>query len=307
MKKWILKAIVQKLISFLPYRERINHLFQKHITKGIVLDDTHLKYKLEHARDHIRFLRQYGTKSNALNILELGTGWYPIIPICYWLEGLGTVTSVDLSAWMTPETQMTAVKRLLDWKDEGRLDDYVQGSPDKWVKLRAIAKGEMPMSKTEDFNALIGLTTWVGDARHLPLDDSTVDFISSNNTFEHIFPEVLHGILVEFQRVLKEDGLMSHFIDMSDHFAHFDTSITHYNFLQFSGDQWQRIDNKIQPQNRWRWKQYRTLYDELGLRILHEEIRAGDLEALAKVKVHTEWSAYSPEELAITHGYLVSG
>ena len=203
MNKWVLKAIIQKSISFLPYRQRINHFFQKYVTKGIVLDDAHLGYKLEHARDHIRFLRQFGTTTTDLQVLELGTGWYPIIPICYWLEDIGQVLSVDLSAWMTTETQMTAVKRLLEWKDAGRIDTYVMGREEKWEILRSVASGDVQLGSVADLNKMIGLSTWVGDARHLPLEDHSIDFISSNNTFEHIYPVVLEGILKEFKRVLK--------------------------------------------------------------------------------------------------------
>ena len=99
---------------------------------------------------------------------------------------------------------------------------------------------------------------------------------------------------------------MSHFIDMSDHFAHFDRSITMYNFLRFSEGQWGMIDNEIQPQNRWRWRQYRDLYEDLELEVLHEEVRPGDMEALSLVNVHPEWKEFSNEELAISHGYLIS-
>ena len=60
------------------------------------------------------------------------------------------------------------------------------------------------------------------------------------------------GISSKVQTDWKPDGLHSHFIDMSDHFAHMDSSISIYHFLRYSEAQWKRIDNSIQPQNRWR-------------------------------------------------------
>lgn len=54
MKKWILKAIVQKTISFLPFKHRINYFFQKHITKGVNLGDEYFYDRLEHARQHLQ-------------------------------------------------------------------------------------------------------------------------------------------------------------------------------------------------------------------------------------------------------------
>ncbi|NNC83283.1 MAG: class I SAM-dependent methyltransferase [Flavobacteriales bacterium] len=144
------------------------------------------------------------------------------------------------------------------------------------------------------------------DARATGLAESSFDFICSNNTFEHIYPNVLSDILKEFKRVLKADGLMSHFIDLSDNFAHFDHSITIYNFLRFSTDRWNMIDNSIQPQNRLRWKEYKEKYQELDIPITEESIREGELELLAQVDVHPQFDAFSAEELAISHGYLIS-
>jgi len=40
--KWMLKAVVQKLIAFFPQREKINYLLQKYVTKGVELTDTYL-------------------------------------------------------------------------------------------------------------------------------------------------------------------------------------------------------------------------------------------------------------------------
>ena len=99
---------------------------------------------------------------------------------------------------------------------------------------------------------------------------------------------------------------MSHFIDMSDHFAHFDSSITIYNFLKFSSKTWGIMDNSIQPQNRLRHRDYLEMYSQSGLPVSHEEIRKGSLEELESVEVHPEFSGYSKPELAISHSYIIS-
>ncbi len=100
--------------------------------------------------------------------------------------------------------------------------------------------------------------------------------------------------------------MMSHFIDMSDHFAHFDSRITIYNFLKFSKKIWALLDNSIQPQNRLRFRDYIEMYHLCGLPVNREEIREGSQQELGKVKVHPEFSSYSPRELAISHAYIIS-
>lgn len=305
VKKWMLKAAAQKAISFLPFRNKINYWFQQYITKGVRLDGDHLHWKLTHAADHLNYLRKYG-RQQAPSCLELGTGWYPIVPLMLYLHGVGKIQTIDLNAHLTKATLATTLQKLQELKAGGELlKRFPNLQPDRWTQLQQVAAALSELS-LEAALIRLQITAITGDARQLPLANQSVDFICSNNTFEHIYPEVLSGILQDFKRVLKADGLMSHFIDLSDHFAHFDHSINIYNFLRFSEKQWARIDNVIQPQNRWRWPQYVALYQQLQIPITEEEVRPGQPELLAQVPVHYEWTKFTTEHLAISHGYLVS-
>jgi ubiquinone/menaquinone biosynthesis C-methylase UbiE len=153
---------------------------------------------------------------------------------------------------------------------------------------------------------MLGLRYHVQDAGNLSFQDDSVDFICSNNTLEHVHTDHLGPILREFARVLKPDGVMSHFIDMSDHFAHFDPGITIYNFLKFSRKQWKLIDNKIQHLNRLRLVDYRSIYRESGIPITEEVIQNGPLADLESIRIHKQFSGYSKDELAVSHAYLIS-
>ena len=132
------------------------------------------------------------------------------------------------------------------------------------------------------------------------------DLVCSNNTYEHVYPFVLKDIIVEFQRILKPGGANSHFIDMSDHFAHLDGSITIYNFLKYTEKQWDRIDNSVQPQNRLRLSDYEKMYDEAGIEILKKELRPGQPADLKKIKLSPQFASYSEGDLAISHAHLLS-
>jgi SAM-dependent methyltransferase len=307
MAKWILKAVVQKGISYLPYKQELNFFFQKYITRGVALTDAHFVYKLEAARDHLRFYTRFGTVPLAeARVLELGTGWYPIVPAILYLAGCNAIESIDIRNWLTVERQLTAYRKILEYYDSGRLSPYLANpQSDRIGLLRELCRSPSPRSA--GISERVGLRTTIMDATALTYADDTFDLICSNNTFEHIHAPVLREILREFKRVLKPRGVMSHFVDLSDHFAHLDGSITIYHFLRFSEGQWRWIDNDIQPQNRLRWPDYRAVYAELGIAIRAEEVRAGDLQALATVPVHPQFAArLTAEELAVSHGYLVS-
>ncbi len=306
MKKWILKAIVQKTISYLPQKEKINYLFQKYVTKGVLLNDEYFELKLIAVKDHIDYFNKFKEEgSSQAEILELGTGWYPIVPLSLYLIGENRISSIDTQNWLTKDRFVITIEKFVEWKENGKVAKFLQIKPEKWEKLMNIYENRDQLSLNEIIDSL-EFNFVIGDARKMDCRDGTYDFICSNNTFEHIPEEILVGILREFKRVLKNNGVMSHFIDMSDHFAHFDKSINIYNFLQFSESQWGWIDNGIQPQNRLRFKDYIAMYNQLGITIVHEEIRDGDIDLLNRINLDSKFKSYSSKELAISHGYLIS-
>lgn len=307
LSKWKAKAIVQKGISYLPKREKINFLFQKYITKGVYLTDDYFRYKMLHAKDHLTYYEKYGTRSfSESNVLELGTGWYPIIPIAFYLNDFEEIWSIDIQSWLTKERQLETIAKFIEWREKDKLENYLSHiNESRWETLTSLLSDEKDLTK-EVINSKIGLATIVGDARQTRFLNGEIDFICSNNTFEHVNKQVLIGILQEFIRILKPDGLMSHFIDMTDHFAHFDNSITIYNFLRYSEGFWSLIDNNIQPQNRLRFKDYKGIYEFLKIPITEESFELGNLSELKKITVHEAYASYTLEELAISHCYLVS-
>jgi hypothetical protein len=306
VSKWIIKAIVQKAISYLPMSGRINYFFQKHVTGGVCLTDEHFGLKLQHARDHLQNMKTYGSYHENNAILELGTGWYPVVPVLFFLTSAGKVTSIDIQRWMTNKTQQLTLLKFKEWRDRGLLSDLLQEmDQERWNLLMDAALNPCRYDR-EGINNLIGLTPLVQDARNLDLDSGSIDFICSNNTLEHIPETILRNILHEFRRLLKPSGTMSHFIDMSDHFAHFDSRITIYNFLKYSRKRWNLIDNKIQPQNRLRFRDYKELYREAGLPVTGEILRPGNPEEVARIRIHPEFSGYTPVELAISHAYVIT-
>ncbi len=305
--KWVAKAIVQKMISFLPNSEKVNFLFQKHVTKAVLLTNQHFDWKITHARDHVNYFLKFAPnrKIGDAQVLELGTGWYPIVPIALFLNGFKNTVSIDIQSWMTVESQLTTVAKFKEWRDAGKLEAFLPNlQEDRWNVLMSLLQN--PPKTTAEFNAQIHLKSDIIDGRNTGFEAHSFDFICSNNTFEHIPKIILVDILKEFKRLLKPDGVMSHFIDMTDHFAHFDKSITEYNFLKFSSKQWRLIDNSIQPQNRMRWADYQKIYRDLDIKITAEEVRKGDVQRLKTVKIHPEFAGFSAQELAISHGYLVS-
>ncbi len=301
LRKWHLKAVVQKAISFLPNSQRVNFLFQKHITRGVRLTDDFVEDRLGHGTRHLLFFKKHNSAPLG-RTLELGTGWYPLVPVAMFLAGAEEIFSVDIDPLCNRERTAATVAYFLRMKKDGRLDRFVPG----WLpeRLSVLEKIEaLPGLSFPEMLEMLQFRLLVADARRMGFPDNHFDLIHSNNTFEHVHADILEEILAEFARL--GGGVQSHFIDLSDHFAHLDGGITIYNFLQFSEREWRFIDNSVQPQNRLRWPDYRAMIERAGLKIVEEETRPGDLAALRTVRRATEFQQFSEVEAAISHGYFV--
>lgn len=220
MKKWYLKAIVQKTISFLPFRNQINFFFQKYVTKGVDLNEEHFFNKYGHLLDHLEHYAEATGKDDlqGISCLELGTGWYPIVPIGYFLKGAAKVYSVDISAHLTTATLLRCLDEI-DRHQEQFLTGLGKIDQKRWQTLQAIRKQATPATPLAALCEQINFFPIVRDIRTLELPDEHLLLLSSNNTYEHIYPSVLGGIVAKLWSLTAPGGVMSHFIDMSDHFA----------------------------------------------------------------------------------------
>ncbi|TKB98944.1 class I SAM-dependent methyltransferase [Pedobacter cryophilus] len=306
MQKWKQKAIVQKIISFLPLSQQINYIFQKYVTKGVNLSDEYFYDRLAHARDHLKAFQKYGNKPIPATCLEIGTGWYPIVPISFFLVGTDQIYSVDISFLTSKKRIKTTLEKLVTCYDLGQLKNHFDFIPSKLEITQDILLKYDTLSLEEILQKL-NIIYLIEDARKLSLAGNSVDLINSNNTFEHIYPDILIPIMAEFNRVVKkQNGVMSHFIDLSDHFAHLDSSINIYNFLQFSDLEWKWIDNSIQPQNRLRIYDYKQIYSDLKIPISEESFREGNLGELTQISLADKFKNKPLEETAISHCHFIS-
>ena len=305
MKKWILKAVVQKTISYLPFSSRINYFFQKYITKGVFLSDEYFYGRLIHAREHLKGFSIYSNIDIPNSCLELGTGWYPVVPISFFLSSVKKTYSVDISFLTSKERIKKTIEKFVEAEERGLLIEYVPIKSENFEILVKLLK-EYDSLSLEQILESINLIYLIEDARNLSLPDESIDLINSNNTFEHIYPEILTFIIKDFKRVCKKGGVMSHFIDMTDHFAHFDKSINIYNFLHYSDAQWKWIDNSIQPQSRLRIDDYKRIYESLDISISEQSYEEGQIEELKKIKLDKKYQNKPLGTIVISHCHFIS-
>ena len=310
MPHWMMKAVAQKTISLVPGSRIWNHLFQSHITKSLDLDrsewpcPSRFTYKLVQCQRHLENYMSAGCPAPR-TVLELGTGWHPIIPVGLFLCGAGEIWTIDQESLLSLKSVRNVLARFANFAWNSGLAQLLPRAD----RRRIGALEEALASKASSSAALLArlnIHTLVGDARHTGLPAASCDLIVSNNTLEHIPLPVLTGVFQEFRRLPSPSGVMSHFVDMADHYVHFDDRLSPYNFLRYSESTWRLLNNPLQYLNRLRIADYRALHTATGFTIRQEDSDASAADRLAGIRLAAEFQLYSGADLAVTSSWLVS-
>jgi SAM-dependent methyltransferase len=140
------------------------------------------------------------------------------------------------------------------------------------------------------------------DASHTHLPPASVDVVTTSEVLEHVQPEVIPQLLREWKRILKPGGLMSHTIDLADHFQQFDQDLSPVNFLRFSERTWRCLASGLAYCNRLREGQYLEMFADAGFSVLHLESTPDPraLATLATMPLAREFAGLPAAQLAVT-------
>jgi SAM-dependent methyltransferase len=293
---WKLKGFIQKVLGGIPCGEYLNDRLQmagglRHFEQNIAAKVSDWKQTCEYLAD-VRFPTQGAT------IVEIGTGWYPVLPICFSLAGARSIKTYDIHRHINAKLTARALQCL-----EPHLDAIAGWCGASLTEVCDKHRLLLQASGIDDILRLAGIEYIApGDARQTGLQSNSVDLVYSNSVFEHVPKPAILEILRESQRILKPGGLALHNIGCNDHYAFIDPSISFVNFLRFNEEEWRRWNNSLQYQNRLRAPEFLDLAIEAGLKVIYKRthIRPGSREALSQFTVAPEFRQFSPEDLATT-------
>jgi SAM-dependent methyltransferase len=295
---WRLKGIVQKAVSVLPGRDRINRVLQTRFgglrepereMDSKVLDDWLV------FADHLKTL---GLSTANRTFVEVGSGWYPTLPTCFALAGAARVDTFDLTVHLDEQLTRRLIERL-----GLHLDRIASagGLPldDVRARHRELAAAD---STTEILRRARIRYNAPADASRTGLPDASVDVVYSNSVLEHVTPEALRAIMKETARILRPDGYAIHSVNCGDHYAHSDPAITQVNYLRFSERQWSFWNNELQYQNRLRARDFLEASEAAGLVTVFSKARPRPelVAEVSRMRLPDRFRGYSFEDLAIT-------
>jgi hypothetical protein len=294
MEKWKRKALLQKTVSFLPGRIWINYFFQRHLTKGLRAESAFFDEKIMLAAKHLAIFRNTNG-SLPETTLEIGTGWFPVVPVVFWLCGVQNIVTYD----HYPHLKTTLLRETIHYLKQPEMIAKLERLPgfrkDRLEKLMAMPLQTLTVSELHPLFSIRYLSGKKALENRSPLK---ANLIHSNNTFAHIYSAELTCLLQQSNRHLAEHGIHSHQIDLCDHFAYFDREIPLFHFLRFTDNRWKRIDNPLQAQSRNRIGDYRKLFCNSGLFIQEEQVSKAAKTALPLI-IDQRFLSEDPDELTI--------
>ncbi|MEO0829762.1 MAG: class I SAM-dependent methyltransferase, partial [Pseudomonadota bacterium] len=203
---WQVVFLRNALVALLPFQKRLRSLKRGMFGRT---HSIHAGSVYSGGFDHINLLGEAGMDLNGKTVLEIGTGWYPVIPLMLRLAGASHVVLTDEHRLLDSETLAAAVAFLKERREDmaTRLEIEVEDVD----RVLNIPTGTPLEHKLECLGLSYRVPTNLGGI------EQRVDAVISHTVLEHIPPDVLTRIFRQTQGVLKEGGLISHGTDHSDH------------------------------------------------------------------------------------------
>jgi SAM-dependent methyltransferase len=293
--RWLAKAALQKGLGVLPQGERLNYVFQRRVLRSLPAGDGALRQKFSRAMQHLGAYEEHGPGIPAAEatFYEFGAGWDLAIPVAYALLGVGRQVLVDIR----PSARVELVNDSLAAYE--RLRGELEGVAGR--ELRPLGG---PISRLDELDERFGIRYLAPcDARRTGLPGESIEFVSSTDTCEHIPGADLAEIFRECFRLLRPGGAFSCRIDLQDHYAYFDRSLSRYHFLRYSDRAWSLVNSPLHHQNRLRSPEYLQLVRDAGFELVVEKPSGPSEEGraeLARLPLAERFRGFTPDELGVT-------
>jgi SAM-dependent methyltransferase len=293
--RWLAKAALQRGLGAVPQGERLNYVVQRHVLRSFPVGDAGLKQKFARACSHLALYEEHGPGVPAAEatFFEFGAGWDLAIPLAFAMLGIGRQIVIDIRPSARPELVSETIAAFERLRPE--LEETAGRS------LRDLGG---PIASVAELELRFGIRYLAPcDARATGLPAGSVDFVSSTDTCEHIPEPDLAAIFAECRRLLRPGGAFSCRIDLQDHYAYFDHSLSRYNFLRFSDRTWALVNSPIHFQNRLRAPEYLGLVRDAGFELVVDNPSGPSEQGRAELRelpLAERFRGYSIDDLGVT-------
>ena len=302
---WRLKSAQFKLLSLLPGGKRLYHYIQENITKTTVATRPRVDQKISVGLEFWTWLQQQKCTEHLTggNLLDLGAGWHPSIPLLWYAFGNNRQTLVDVF----PNMDARKVTDTIHLFREIASDAQWSGR----APLKRLPEAR-PTGGSQAGPALapFGIEYHAPYGNLLQERPGQYDLVICTQVLLHIPKPVQFAIFKEVHTCLKPGGLFHATAHFVAHFRSPDLRRGQYEHLSYSPDAWENwINSSLMGFNRLKGPDYRELLERAGFRLREFKLTAPTAEDLAELKrtrVHPSFRHYSEQDLAARGVFFVA-
>ena len=274
-----IKTSIFKFLALLPANLGM-HLY--HFLQNFS-ENKNLEIKINSSNDTFRqailILDKSGISVEEKTLLEIDSGWLPILPYLFIYKGSAKeVFTYDLNQHYQPKAI---------------------------TNFNSVFTSKVGNSIATDTNNRYNLPSNVHYFPKQNIISASIPkqaIVFSRFVLEHVTPEDIIAMHHKFKNELEKGSYILHFISPSDHRAYSDSSLSLQDFLQYSPEEWDGIQTKFDYHNRLRFPEYMKIFTDLGFEILHQSfdsVKSGSKqqEMFRKLNLHSDYKNYSEEEL----------
>ncbi|MCH2195590.1 methyltransferase domain-containing protein [Kordia sp.] len=275
------KSFIFKSLDILPNSlgYGIYHQLQKFLNRNSV--NFKVKTNGRSFEEALEILSKEAINLENKTILELGSGWAPIIPYSF-------IHSADAALVVTYD-----INEHYDSKTINKLNTYYKEHYNTDI---ASEKGKYALPNNVKYYPKTNLAdTSINIGEH-------VDLVFSRFVLEHIPPEDLLKIHQNFAKILPKSAYILHMISPSDHRAYDDKSLSYYDFLKYSPEEWKKQHTKFDYHNRLRLPNYLEIFEKAGYEVISLDYDTCDKNSekyrkFKELTLHKDFQNYTEEEL----------
>lgn len=280
------RSLLKAALPFADTARRIKRRFRPYTP-----DPANSGFAFDDGLDMLSGLTQAGASLSG-DVLEIGSGWTPIVPLMFHLAGARSITLTDL-------------ERLFDETSTPAAIAFLRPRMEKFA-----ARIPMDEARVATFKPRY-LCPWNSGA-HPP---ASVDIVISRAVMEHVPAKDVAGLFRDMRRIVRPGGFMCHSVDNTDHFQHGGGKASLIDFLRYPSDslKWRLSQVNIQGRmNRLRHSDYLALAREAGWNIVLESGRVPPhvLQDVLRMRntgeLAPEFMERDPHDLATTATLLVA-
>ena len=293
---WELDVAINTAKAALPFRATLRRLVRA--GRGYPITGN-APLALGQGLQQIDDLRALGVEIAGREVLDLGSGWHPIVPLLYRIAGASAV-------------HLTDTDRLMDAQSLAAATNWVSKSAPEIAARLGLTEATVTARSDAGAGSFDQMLDRLGMAYHAPFDSANmpaVDAVVSRAVLEHIEPTILARLHHDFASALRPDGVVAHVVDNSDHREHRDKRLSRIDFLRYQERTWRLLC--LNPQdycNRLRHRDHVRLLSEAGFHLLlaHAEVDAQALADVSTMNLAEPWWSWPAEDLAVTTSRLIA-